>query len=309
MSAPDAPCRICGEATAAAGTKASSFSGRTYELRQCGACRFAFVSNPWTDYGAIYTDEYYAGRGADPHVDYVHETTHRDTTVRRYEWRGILAAVSALMQTRRESGAPGAAAGQPGLDAGTKWLDYGCGNGGLVRFAAEAGHAEVFGYDTGATADSARRSGLQILDDRQLDEAEGTFDLITAIEVIEHVPDPLALLTAMRRLLKPGGLLFLTTGNARPYRDRLLSWSYVLPDVHVSFFEPDTLARAMERTGFRAEQRRDVPGYRDIIRFKVLKGLGVKDTHVLERLLPWRLVSAVVDSRYGVSEHPVGWAR
>src|SRR5690606_9542738 len=126
----DAPCRICGEATVPIGTKASSFSGRTYNLRQCRACRFAFVANPWTDYGAIYTDAYYAGRGADPSVDYVHETTHRDTTVRRYEWRGILTAVQALTRTKgRRHGA---------ADDGTTWLDYGCGNGGLVRFAAEA---------------------------------------------------------------------------------------------------------------------------------------------------------------------------
>jgi len=272
---------------------ASSFSSRTYDLRQCPACRFAFVANPWTDYPRIYTDQYYAGRGADPHVDYVHETAHWDTTVRRYEWRGILAAVSALTD----------------IGGGTRWLDYGCGNGGLVRYAAEAGRAQVFGYDTGAMAESARRSGLQILDDRQLGDAKGTFDLITAIEVIEHVPEPLDLLAAMRRLLKPGGLLFLTTGNLRPHRDRLLSWSYVLPDVHVSFFEPSTLARALEQTGFRAEQRRGVPGYSDIIRFKVLKSLGIRESHLVERMLPWRLLSAVVDARVGVSEHPVGWAR
>src|SRR5690606_31632931 len=152
------------------------------------------------------------------------------------------------------------------------------------RFAAEAGHARVFGYDTGAMAESARQSGVQILDDGQIDDAEGTFDLFTAIEAIQHVPDPLALLAGLRHRMKPGGLLFLTTGNARPYRDRLLSWSYVLPDVHVSFFEPGTLARAMEQTGFRAERRRNVPGYQDIIRFKVLKGLGVRDCHVLERM-------------------------
>lgn len=293
MSSPDATCRICGAPTLAAGTKRSDFSGRTYELRQCGACHFAFVANPWTDYARIYSDEYYAGRGADPHVDYVHETTHRDSTVRNYEWRGILKAVSVL--------AP--------LGADTRWLDYGCGNGGLVRFANEAGHRQVFGYDTGAMAESARRSGLQILDDGQLDDGRGTFDVITAIEVIEHVPDPLALLGAIRRLLKPGGLLFLTTGNARPYRDRLVSWRYVLPDVHVSFFEPVTLSRALEQSGFRAEHRGRLPGYCDIIRFKVLKNLGVRDRGIVEQVLPWRVLSAVVDARFGVSEHPVGWAR
>jgi SAM-dependent methyltransferase len=293
MTTPDAPCRICGAPTTAAGTKRSAFSGRTYEVRQCSACHFGFVANPWTDYSRIYTDEYYAGDGADPHVDYAHETSHWDSTVRRYEWRGILSAVEALTP----------------LGTDTRWLDYGCGNGGLVRFLTEAGYRSVFGYDTGSMAESARRSGLQILDDRQLGASEGAFDVVTAIEVIEHVPDPLGLLAAMRRLLKRGGLLFVTTGNARPYRDKLLSWGYVLPDVHVSFFEPGTLARALEQSGFRAEQRRDLPGYSDIIRFKVLKSFRVRERNLVERALPWRLLSAVVDARLGVSEHPVGWAR
>jgi SAM-dependent methyltransferase len=293
MSAPDAPCRICGAETTIVGTKRSDFSGRTYALRHCGACRFSFVANPWTDYGRIYSDEYYAGRGADPLANYVHETTHWTSTVRRYEWRGILEAVAALVS----------------FDGDTRWLDYGCGNGGLVRYAAEAGHRHVFGYDTGAMAESARLAGLAILDDRGLQEAEGTFDIITAIEVIEHVPDPLALLAAMRRLLKPGGLLFLTTGNARPSRGRLLSWSYVLPDVHVSFFEPETLERAMEKSGFRPERRGRLPGYSEIIRFKVLKNLKVREQNLVERLMPWPMLAAIVDARFGVSAHPVGWAK
>ena len=46
------------------------------------------------------------------------------------------------------------------------------------------------------------------------------------------------------------GLLFLTTRNAAPFRKRLSSWRYVVPDVHVSFFEPTTLAVALEVAGF-----------------------------------------------------------
>ncbi len=291
--AADPRCRVCGGDTVPLGRKHCAFSGRTYGLRQCRACWFAFVEDPWTEYDRIYTDDYYAGRGADPHVDYVDEFDHPDSTVRQYEWRGIVAAVNALV--------PAA--------AGARWLDYGCGNGGLVRYARGAGHPHAVGYDTGAMAARARGAGLPILTDDELREAAGTFDIVTAIEVIEHVPDPVAVLSAMRRLLVPGGLLFVTTGNARPFRERLLSWRYVLPDVHVSFFEPGTLARAMDRAGFRAEQRGRLPGYVDIIRFKVLKALTVRRRHAVERMLPWTLVSRLVDARYAVSAHPIGWAR
>ena len=75
--------------------------------------------------------------------------------------------------------------------------------------------------------------------------------MVTAIEVIEHTLDPLAELRTIRGLLRPGGLLFLTTGNAAPFASDLLRWSYIVPEIHVSFFEPDTLERALVKCGFR----------------------------------------------------------
>ena len=80
----------------------------------------------------------------------------------------------------------------------------------------------------------------------------------------------------MRALLRPGGLLFLTTGNAAAHRGALADWSYVIPEIHVSFFEPRTLARAMAAAGFRPQATGFGPGHSDIIRFKVLKNLRVR---------------------------------
>jgi len=289
----DTRCPVCRDLTRAIGQLRSPFSGRTYHLRQCPACWFSFVSNPWTDYARIYDDAYYAGEGADPFVDYRYEFDHPDLTVRRYEWQGIVSVVRALVP----------------LTPATRWMDYGCGHGGLVRGLRAAGYGEVYGFDTGSMADTARRAGLPVVQEHELKALEGSFDVVTAIEVVEHLPDPLPVLRAMRRLLKPGGVLFLTTGNARPYRERILSWSYVVPDVHVSFFEPATLALALEQSGFRAEHRGHLPGFADIIRFKVLKTLRRRRASLAERLLPWRLIARVVDARFGVSAHPIGWAR
>jgi SAM-dependent methyltransferase len=292
MSGRDEACPVCSSATKPIGDKPAAFSGRTYTLRRCPTCGFAFVANPWTEYDRIYDRDYYAGRGADPHVDYAFEVEHPDETVRGYEWRGIVDAVAALVPLSPE----------------TRWLDFGCGHGGLVRYARLHHDLAVEGFDTGAVAGDARRAGIPVLDERGLADARGTFDVVTAIEVIEHVPNPVDLLASIRRLLVPGGLLFLTTGNARPFRRRLLRWRYVEPDVHVSFFEPDTLVRALSRAGFRPERRGRIAGFTDIIRFKVLKSLGVRRKNVWERLVPWTLVAALVDARLGVSAHPVGWA-
>jgi hypothetical protein len=65
-----APCRICAAATRRIGPVHGTYSGRDYELRRCDVCRFAFIADPWTDFGQIYDERYYDGRGADPLVDY-----------------------------------------------------------------------------------------------------------------------------------------------------------------------------------------------------------------------------------------------
>ena len=63
----------------------------------------------------------------------------------------------------------------------------------------------------------AQRSELPIASENDLRTHESTFDVMTANEVIEHMVDPLlSMLSRIHRLLRPGGWLFLTTGNAEP---------------------------------------------------------------------------------------------
>jgi SAM-dependent methyltransferase len=287
-----AGCAICGAATVAVGVKHGRYRGTDFHLRRCPRCQFAYIADPWTDYAAIYSHDYYTGKGADPLVDYGFELEQPERTVRRYEWRGILRMVESLVSV---------------TDA-TAWLDFGAGNGGLVRYVADRRPCEIVGFDEGWISEEAARQGIPFVDAAELETATGRYDVITAIEVLEHVVDPLGTLRDLHRLLKPGGLLLATTGNAEPHRDHLLTWSYVTPEIHVSFFEPETLVRALEQSGFRAERRGYLPGATDVIAFKVLKNLGVRRGGILRRVLPWSILARLVDRRYRVTAHPVGWA-
>jgi cyclopropane fatty-acyl-phospholipid synthase-like methyltransferase len=140
-------------------------------------------------YAAIYSAEYYAGRGVDSLVDYLFELERPRATIRQHEWASILQVIQFLTV----------------LGPGTQWLDFGCGNGGLVRYVRANSPCAIVGFEEGWIRDKAVARGIPIIDRVQLDAYVQTFDIVTAIEVLEHVIDPLAALTSIRRMLKPGG--------------------------------------------------------------------------------------------------------
>ena len=111
--------------------------------------------------------------------------------------------------------------------AGKTALDVGCGAGLLAEPLARLG-AAVTGLDASAeliavAREHAKATGLEI-DYRagELEALEGQFDLITCMEVIEHVADPAAFIAALARRLAPGGLLILSTPNATGWAKLLM---------------------------------------------------------------------------------------
>jgi 2-polyprenyl-6-hydroxyphenyl methylase/3-demethylubiquinone-9 3-methyltransferase len=108
--------------------------------------------------------------------------------------------------------------GRTPLDGRTA-LDVGCGAGLLTEPLARLG-AKVTGIDASAEViavarDHAAAMGLDIgYRVGEVAELDGRFDLVTSLEVIEHVADPAAFLKALAKRLAPGGLLILSTPNA-----------------------------------------------------------------------------------------------
>ncbi|MNZ23665.1 Ubiquinone biosynthesis O-methyltransferase [compost metagenome] len=109
--------------------------------------------------------------------------------------------------------------------AGKRVLDVGCGGGILSESMALRG-ATVTAIDMGEAPLAVARlhqleSGVQV-DYRQSTaealaaEMPGQFDVVTCLEMLEHVPDPASVIQACQRLVKPGGQVFFSTINRNP---------------------------------------------------------------------------------------------
>ena len=122
--------------------------------------------------------------------------------------------------------------------AGLRLLDIGCGGGLLCEPMARLG-AEVVGADPAprnipVARLHAERAGLaidyRVTTAEALEAAGERFDVVLNMEVIEHVPDPASFVAACRGLLRPGGLLLLSTLNrtARSFAMAIVGAEYVM---------------------------------------------------------------------------------
>ena len=76
------------------------------------------------------------------------------------------------------------------LETNSRWLDYGCGQGALVKFCRKQG-IQTVGFDEGIAPQKAEAAGVPILKRAALAGLAHRFDVVTAIEVLEHIVDPI----------------------------------------------------------------------------------------------------------------------
>lgn len=237
-------CPICGN-----GDVIRKAQPRPYAFYRCGSCGVYFVwplpTEDRAQADAHYTETYYAG-GARPDED-LFEAVSRE---------GVEARVRDLS----------ARLGGPG-----RLLDVGCGTGMLVEAAAAAGW-DARGVEVSArAAEHARRArGVNVATGTLSDAAfpAHAFDAVTLIHVIEHVPDPAGVLTEIRRVLRPGGILRVAAPNASGllyaacnvmhratgrYGKDKFSCS-LCPPSHLFAWDSDAMRGLLTRAGFVVEE-------------------------------------------------------
>lgn len=112
-------------------------------------------------------------------------------------------------------------------------------------------------------------SSLEELGDQ--DEYAGSFDLLTTFELYEHLYDPKEFTRVAYRLLKPGGLLMITTLNGQGFDIQIL-WersNSIYPPCHINLFNPESLSGLLADCGFEVEEAA-TPGQLD---WDILEGM------------------------------------
>jgi len=135
-----------------------------------------------------------------------------------------------------------------------KLLDIGFGEGGLLTVAEKNGW-ECYGTELSPQSlKYGSERNWKVSEDALADERfpkEG-FDVVTLVELIEHVPNPDDFLQTACTFLRPGGLLYLTTPNIRSINQRWLGidWSVISPPEHITVWSPAGIRKALARNGF-----------------------------------------------------------
>ena len=145
---------------------------------------------------------------------------HHESVLRSHKWRTVENSAAYLL---------------PHLKPGSRLLDVGCGPGSITAdFAQRIRSGSVLGLDASAgIIDAARREHLTVEfavgDVYRLAFDDGSWDIVHAHQLLQHLADPVAALKEMRRVARPGGIVAArdsdyATFTWHPHDDRLTRW-------------------------------------------------------------------------------------
>lgn len=221
-----------------AGLRQAPFRAASMQFRHCADCGLRYLERfehvpPRSIYDASYLDRW--GEASDL------------AAVRRLR----VEMVNRLLREIPRPPSPGA-----------RWLDLGCGLAFSLLVAAERGWVPV-GLDLNITVLKPGQRPVVCGSLSEIPFRNESFDLIGTFDVIEHVPDSVAFLREVRRVLRKGGRALIFTPDIRSASARVwgAGWPHFNRE-HLIYLDPSTLRRSAEAAGLRLVRAR--PSYRTL---------------------------------------------
>lgn len=204
-----------------------------YSILRCNCCGLGWVDPESVSAEAvssIYDSEYFSGGRSDGYADYA-----ASESVLRHEFQRTVQDIR-----HRKSGG--------------RLVEIGCAYGFFLLEASP--YFECSGLELSPAAVEACHQ--RALDVRRgpADESHikplGEADVVVMLDVIEHLPDPAATLASVWALLKPGGMLVITTGDWSSLLARVMGkrWRLMTPPQHLFYFTARSLQKLCQRVGF-----------------------------------------------------------
>lgn len=227
-------CGLCGSAE-----RELRFRDGPFSVVTCAACHLTYVTPRLNDAALIenvYDESYWSSDAAKEH-GYTDYRSDRPLYLKTYRRR--------LRVVRRHFDRPG------------RVLDVGCAAGYFLRVMKDEGW-HVTGLEP---SDAIRSMAAELIGAENVragllgQEAlePGSFDLVTMWDVIEHIPDTVAAVREVGKLLAPGGKLLIETQNIDSRAAKVLGkrWQHFKHAEHIYHFNAKTLGNVLDRAGFR----------------------------------------------------------
>lgn len=264
-------------------------SGEEFEIVRCETCGAVFT---WPIPAFDELDRYYP------------QSYYRKSSGRRFP------AIVEFLQRRTYASRARAVERAMGGRKG-RVIDVGCGPGWLLR-EFDARGWEAMGTELSIAAASFARDELKLkVESRELSELkfpDGHFDAVTLWHVLEHIPEPSALLREIGRILKPGGVLLVGAPNWGSLGSRLSRSKWFQLDVprHVNHFTAERLKRELAAVGLEVRRQIYLAPEFDFFSFvqSILNRIGLRH-NLLYNLLRGRGAKVMKEDCVGWWQIPV----
>lgn len=201
------------------------------DIWRCQECGLLFVYPATVDTKVIYSEDYFGGaKGGFGYVDYDADKEPMIPAFKKY-----------LLRIRTH-----APQGERLLDVGAAsgfFIDMARREGWRVKGVEVSDHAAALGRKKGLDVETGTLASLG---------KENSFDVITMLDLIEHVEDPLLELTEAHARLAPRGILVINTPDAGSLPAKILGrrWHLIVPPEHLYYFNVHNLSMLLQHAGF-----------------------------------------------------------